>query len=139
MTTPTWSEISQTVREYHRNSRTWHSEQTALLRIYQYAQEMGLDPENASLSCMSNLIDIIASARIAMERNWINRLVKLFDMAAHMTSRELRLALGKRDIERIPCYKDMVGARICYNINLTLEQLERISMSTDQFYEFVEA
>ena len=132
----TWKQFKQRIRAHKLATASWNSDQKYLLEIAQQAEAWKLDPSNACRAGISNLRNIVHTARKAVDMHDRKHLAQLFDQAAYMTMPQLRAAIGQTQIEQIPFHRTSAPVQ-AFHVTLTPDQLRRMQRSFQHRYEFI--
>ncbi len=134
----TWKDVLRRVQERQDKSNKWKSNAKNLMNIIQKAEAWGLDPAPASRASISNLQEIIPSARKAIRNAEKERLDELFRLADKLTIKELRIKLrgDRRDKVLVRIAKTTLGPM--YEFSLPQEQDERLKRATELMFDFQE-
>ena len=107
-------------------------------QIIDVAEEWGLDPTDAEKGSISNLIEIITEAKMAIEKGDKQRLQTLFSWAAKYPTTALRIELRGNDLETLVARTKYDGMKPHFVLDLTKEQYERIKKAAMLYYRFIE-
>jgi len=132
-----WDPMRDRVNSWEANNLTYQSNIASLLEIFDYAEEWELDPTYAKNASRSNLREIIYEAKKAINKNQPVRLQELFQLAAEMKTKDLRLWLRGEERDVIVARKVPFGKSHQYLIQLTKKQLERIQKATELNFIFM--
>jgi hypothetical protein len=132
----TWDVLRERARSLDQSVYRWRSHTRYLLAIFDQSEEWGLDPDIPNSASISNLCEIIVDARQAIEEGRRKRLNELFQMAADLTNRELRIALrgGNRPeitVKRVGGENDAL-----YAFRVNKAQFERIRNATETSFNY---
>lgn len=133
-----WTDLTQKIQDKQLSSKTWKSEQASLITIFSAAEQMGLEPKDASLSSTCNLRTIIKDAKFAVYHNNPERLSELFHLASSLTVRDLRLKLGSVKLDEVIITPQIVDGQEKYLLSLTPELLNRIARPTKIIVKFTQ-
>lgn len=134
----TWKDVLRRVQDRQEESSKWKSNAKSLMNIIQKAEAWGLDPTSAARASISNLQEIIPSARKAIRNADRERLDELLRLAAKHTTKELRIMLrgDRRDKISVRAMATELGPM--YHFLLPHEQYERLRKATEHMFEFLE-
>lgn len=133
----TWKQIRNEIRDKPLTSAQWKSDSKHLLAIVDKAEEWEIDPLYFKEASISNLRTIIRYARSAIRHNDREKLEKLLQMAASLTTVKLRIQLGTPDRVGILVEPVKSGEKTKYQVFLTKEQLDQISRTNILQYQFI--
>ena len=134
-----WDQLIKRIEEHleFSKSSTWNSDRSMLLKLFQQANELGIDPTPLLQAKISNIRTIIRPLREAVFQNDIEGVNSLFHDAKTLSNSELRLKL--RTTKPLPIHvhieKDDNGHDL-YVLRLSKEQFHRIEKSTKLFFKF---
>lgn len=133
---PSWENVRDKIKRVDKNDQTWLSNSKNLLEIVDKAEIYEIDPGMAEEAKISNLIEIIREARIAISKGDIERLTQLFSWAKELTNRELRVKLRGEDRPTIIVKQKEGKYGHTFTFEVTKEQLDRIEKSMVEYFEF---
>jgi len=129
-----WNTLIEKVEKYEAKSATKSSYKFWLPKIFKKAQEWGIPSGYAEEAGWCNLCDAVPEMRRAIRWEDKDMLARIFEEAATLRNRDLRLAL------HIPELEDVVVERNKgqYRITLNKEQYERVKTNTMLKYRYKE-
>lgn len=129
-----WDNVRQRVEEISSNHPTWQSHRRNLLAIITNAETLGLSSEDAEYASISNLVEIIPQAKIAIRENDAGELGRLFLDAGTYNNRALRIIV-RGDRRKVIKFIREGGMHV---LTLDDEQFARIATAVRTVYEFRE-
>ena len=130
----TWMDVRAKISSRKLNSKTWLSDQRNLLKIFDWAEFIGLSPTNAGNASISNLRTIIRAANKAVTKDDKSQLSKLFELAATLPTSDLRLKIGGKQRDLIEYEILKIDGIVYYKALLSSKQFNRIQESTKQYF-----
>lgn len=131
-----WESVRERIKQVDKNDQTWMSNSKNLLEIIDKAELYEMNPGMAEKATISNLVEIIREARIAISKMDIDRLAQLFTWASELTNRELRIILRGEARPTIVVKQQKGKYGPIYILEVTGEQLDRIEKSLVEYFEF---
>ena len=132
----TWDVLRERARSLDQSVYRWRSHTRYLVAIFDQAEEWGLDPDIPNSASISNLCEIIVDARRAIEEGRRKHLNELFQMAADLTNRELRIALRGGNRPEITVKRVGGADDALYAFRVNRAQFERIRNATETSFNY---
>lgn len=131
-----WNSLKMRLENAATGSQSWKSDLKRLSRVLDYATEYGIDDRDAEKITISNLRTMVADLSKAVRLQDPNQLQELLSMAASISSKELRLKLGKPKLTIILVNNKEVNGEQYKQISFTSEQFEVLKRDTRLHFIF---
>lgn len=132
----TWDEVRARLKSKDLKSASWKSDQATLLKIFDKAQRLGVDPTPLLDVSYSNMRTIIKELKQAVWEDDIKMIQHLIQQSATLSNADLRLAMHITEPEEIQVTVEGYSGIKKYQLLLSEEQYDRIKTSTKLFFSF---
>jgi hypothetical protein len=128
-----WTNARELFATYpHQPSFAWISLNKSVRHICTKAEIWGIDPYYANRISVSNWIEIVAEAKRAIRWGQKEYLAVLFQLAAELTNRDLRLAIHSTERDLVQVEQD----EEVFILRASRHQFERIRKNTMLNFEY---
>jgi len=133
-----WSSLKMRLEDAATDSQSWKSDLSRLSKVLDFAAACGIDDRDADKITISNLRTMVSDLSKAVRLQDRNQVEELLSMAVSISSKELRLKLGKPKLSIIFVNNMEVDGKQYKQIVFTKEQIEILKRDTRLHFVFRE-